>query len=167
MSDLPLILGDAPLGVTGVVAVDVPDEDLSPLPARRCTHSIPFTGSSLTELKPPLPATKLDKPVIDVPPLIPGLSILYLRNSAGLISSCLCPRGKVPLGVGTGLGAPPRTESKSNNCLILRIEGDRVLLSPDVVDDVICCVDNDLAGMLGCCCLVKCRSNVDVAPGRR
>lgn len=124
------MLGDVPLGVTGVVAVDVPVDARNPLPANRCTHNIPLTGSSLTELKAPPPATRLDKPVMEGPPLIPGLSILYLRNSAGLISSCLWPLGRVPLGVGTGLGAPPRTESKSNNCRILRIDGERVLPRP-------------------------------------
>lgn len=41
------------------------------------------------------------------------------------MSNCLCPLGRVPLGVGTGLGAPVLTESKSKSCLILRIEGDR------------------------------------------
>lgn len=44
------------------------------------------------------------------------------------MSSCLCPLGSVPLGVGTGLGAAPDLElSKSRSCRILRIEGDLVL----------------------------------------
>jgi hypothetical protein len=33
-------------------------------------------------------------------------------------------------------------------------------------DEVMCCVDNDLAGAEGCCDRVKCLSNVDVVPGR-
>ena len=47
------------------------------------------------------------------------------------MSSCLCPLGSVPLGVGTGLGAPALTESKSSNCLSLRMEGDRDELSAE------------------------------------
>lgn len=81
---------------------------------------------------------------------------------AGFISSCLCPRGSVPLGVGTGLGAAPaRTVSKSSNCRIRLIEGDREELK---ADDVMCCVDNDLAGAL-VSRLAKCLSRVEVPPG--
>lgn len=70
------MLGIPPLGVTGVVAAEVPVEGLKPLPAKRCTHSIPLTGSSPAvdgprdRLLKPLPA-----------PGIPGFSTLYLRNS--------------------------------------------------------------------------------------
>lgn len=74
------MLGEAPLGVTGVVAADVPVDGRRPLPARRWTHSMPLTGSS--------PA---DDPVVGGPrarlprelPLLgnPGLSTLYFRNS--------------------------------------------------------------------------------------
>lgn len=55
------------------------------------------------------------------------------RVPAGLMSSCLCPLGSVPLGVGTGLGAPVLTESKSRSCLILRIDGDRDELSAEIL----------------------------------
>lgn len=46
---LPPILGTPPLGVTGVVAAEVPVEALRPLPAKRCTHNIPLTGSSVVD----------------------------------------------------------------------------------------------------------------------
>lgn len=47
------MLGEVPLGVTGVVAAEVPVEALRPLPANRCTHNIPLTGSSPEETKAP------------------------------------------------------------------------------------------------------------------
>lgn len=70
------MLGAPPLGVTGVVAADVPVEGLKPLPASRCTHSIPLTGSSVT---PDGPNDKLLKPL--AAPGTPGLSTLYFKNS--------------------------------------------------------------------------------------
>lgn len=49
---------------------------LSPLPASKCTHSIPETPPDIR-----------DNPVIDVDrPPVPGFSILYLRNSERLLS---------------------------------------------------------------------------------
>ena len=87
---------------------------------------MPLTGSSEIELRAPPAPVSDDSPCIELPEGSPGFSILYLRNSAGLMSSCLCPLGSVPLGVGTGLGAAPdRTESRSSSCLIRRIEGER------------------------------------------
>lgn len=78
------------------------------------------------------------------------------------MSSCLCPLGNVPLGVGTGLGAAPAlTVSKSNNCRILLIDGDRDELK---AEDVMCCVDSDLAGALASL-LGKCLSRVEVPLG--
>jgi hypothetical protein len=121
------MLGEVPLGVTGVVAVEVPLDALRPLPASKWTHNIPLTGSSDNEERPPLVPDREDRPGIDVPePGSPGFSILYFKNSAGLMSSCLCPLGRVPLGVGTGLGAAPDlTESRSRSCRIRRMEGER------------------------------------------
>lgn len=70
------MLGAPPLGVTGVVAAEVPVEGRKPLPANRCTHNIPLTGSSEAVDG---PRDKLLKP----PPVpgTPGFSTLYLRNS--------------------------------------------------------------------------------------
>lgn len=45
VNSLPIV-GAAPLGVTGVVAAEALLEALRPLPASRCTQSIPLTGSS-------------------------------------------------------------------------------------------------------------------------
>lgn len=51
----------------------------------------------------------------------------FVDSPAGLISNWRCPLGRVPLGVGTGLGAAADLpESRSRSCLILRIEGDLV-----------------------------------------
>lgn len=75
------MLGEPPLGVTGVVAADVPVDGRNPLPARRCTQSIPLTSSSPPE-EPVVfvgPRARLPKEL----PLFgsPGLSTLYFRNS--------------------------------------------------------------------------------------
>lgn len=79
------------------------------------------------------------------------------------MSNCLCPLGKVPLGVGTGLGAAPAlTVSKSRSCRIRRIDGDREELK---AEEVMCCVDKDRAGALASL-LGKCLSRVEVPLGR-
>lgn len=78
---------------------------------------------------------------------MPGLSSLYLANSAGFISICRCVRGNVVLGVGAGLWCPPKLLGlagpalNSNNCRILRTLGDRI-------DDAApkCCDDNERTG---------------------
>lgn len=57
---IPVILGVPPLGVTGVVAAEVPVEGLSPLPASRCTQSMPLIGSS--DDIPPGPAASCERP---------------------------------------------------------------------------------------------------------
>lgn len=75
------MLGAPPLGVTGVVAAEVPVEGLKPLPANRCTQSIPLTGSSdAVPIVPEGPRDKLLRPV--AAPGTPGLSTLYFKNSA-------------------------------------------------------------------------------------
>lgn len=72
----------------GVVAADGVLEARSPLPARRWTQSSPLTpgvspSRSPVTLTGPGPATP---PGMPPAPPTSGLSILYLRNSEGLIS---------------------------------------------------------------------------------
>lgn len=80
------MVGTLPLGVTGVVAAEVPVEALKPLPASKCTHSIPLTGSSLPAL--PVVVLPKEKPPTPAVP-VPGLSILYFKNSVNQCFSIL------------------------------------------------------------------------------
>lgn len=81
----------------------------------------------------------------------PGLSSLYLVNSAGLISISRCWRGSDELGVGAGLWWPdmpllglagPPAPLSSSSCRMRRTLGERIVeFGPPM-----CCVDSDRTG---------------------
>lgn len=84
---LPLIEeGAPPLGVTGVVAAELPEGARSPRPANKCTHNIPLTPA-VEDAKPPVEVNEPvalpvnpDNPVVDGE-LPTGFSSLYFKNS--------------------------------------------------------------------------------------